>query len=128
MTVVCSFAVRVARMAFWLSMVLLRDCLRASRCLFRAPIAVWVRRVICCALSSWRATERKWFTWVDRSLDSCSRTDAWDRTACGLSEVSSAPIEFMLPLSYAVFCLKKKKKRAYADYAAAAHTAHSPDA
>ena len=104
-TVACSCAVSVARMAFWLLMSLVRACLRLSRCLSSSAIAVSVRLAICCAPSSWRATVRKWVTSADRSLESCSRTEAWDSTACGLSEVSRAPIDVRLPLSYAVVAI-----------------------
>ena len=46
-----------------------------------------------------------WPTWADRSADICSRTDAWDSTACGLLDVRRAPIEDMVPFSYAVVAI-----------------------
>ena len=78
------------------------DCLRVSSALSRAATARCVRRAVCWAPSSWRAAEMNWATWADRSAESCMRTEAWDMTACGLFDVSRAPMEDMLPFSYAV--------------------------
>ncbi len=89
-------------MAFCLLSAWPMDFLRASRCASRLATACSVRLALCCALASWRAAEMNSCTWACRSLDSCSRTDAWFSTACGLSVVNSAPIEVMVPLSYAV--------------------------
>ena len=61
-----------------------------------------VRRAICCALASWVAVAMNCLICPDRSLDICSRSDAWSITACGLFEVSSAPIWVMVPFSKAV--------------------------
>ena len=89
-------------MAFCLSSVRPMDFLRDSRCDSSVAMPCSVRRAICCALASWAAVAMNCLTCADRSLDSCSRTDAWFSTACGLSEVSRAPIELMVPFSKAV--------------------------